>query len=390
MMLKEQGLLSYEDKLKKYFPEFPSYTDSITIRHLLTNTSGLLDYYNDLSLGEVLPEVTTKIAIDSLISQDGLKFKPGEKYSSSNSNYLLLALIIEKVSKKTYREFLNDNIFIPLGMNHTYVYDETVTDIPHRVNAYNVFWTKNELDMRHKVIGAGDIYSTVDDLFLFDQALYSNKLVSRETFKTAYDTSGLLNGALPKTKYGFGWLINARHKDNFFIGHPGGIGGFTGLFLRFINKNNTLIILSNYSNSSPDDIKDMNGATMIMMGEPFTFAKISIVASFYNWYKLGFDDAMSKMREVKNDTAKYDFSEGPLNNLGYFFLRYRKEPLLAIEVFKFIVELYPESWNAYDSFAEAYMNAGNKQLAIDNYKKSLKLNPENTNAVEWLKKLKNK
>lgn len=387
MMLKERGLLSYEDKLKKYFPEFPSYTDSITIRNLLTHTSGLPDYYNDLHLANLLPMVTTKIAVDSLIKQHGLKFKPGEKFSSSNSNYLLLALIIEKVSKKPYCDFLQNNIFKPLGMNHTTVYDETIINIPGRVNAYGLFFTTNEIDLQHKAIGAGDIYSTIDDLFLFDQALYSDKLISRKTLEAAFDTTGLLKGDVPGRKYGFGWAIDSRYPDNIFLSNTSGIGRFTGMFIRFVNKNNTLIILSNYSNSPTDDIKKFYNAVMIMMGKTYTPPKISITSCFYNWYKSDFEEAMDKLKEAKKDTAKYDFSEDPLNNLGYYFLQNQKDAQSAIRIFKFIVRLYPESSNAYDSLGEAYMVAGNIEIAIQNYEKSLKLDPLNTNATEKLKEL---
>jgi len=148
MMLKEKGLLSYEDKLTDYFPTFPDYAKTITIRHLLTHTSGLVDFINDLKLLKKVPDLTDVIGLDSLINQPALKFETGKKYSYCNSGYFLLALIIEKVTGKTYGEFIEENILKPIGMKHTYVLDETMTNIPNRINSYKFFWEKSDDDLQ--------------------------------------------------------------------------------------------------------------------------------------------------------------------------------------------------------------------------------------------------
>lgn len=384
MMLKEDGLLSYEDRLRDYFPAFPDYAKPITVRHLLTHTSGLVDFINDLDLLDKVPELTDEIGLDSLINQPGLKFEPGERYSYCNSGYFLLALIIERVTGKTYREFLEENIFKPLGMNHTYILDMTITHIPNRINSYKFFWEKNDDDLHLKANGNGNLYSTVDDLLLFDQALYSDKLISQETLRDAYDTRDLPRGR--NYVYGFGWRIPTDPPGN-IVYHNGGIAGFRAHFWRDMNNKNTLIVLSN--NTWLSDAPDiLSAADNIMQGKPYELGRIMVSEFFIeNWYFKGFDAAVKRMRyAIENDSSRYDFSPASLNDVGYFFLN-RNQVDEALRMFKFALELHPHDYDLWDSLGEAYMTAGNNVEAIKNYKKALELNPDCETAKRALQKL---
>lgn len=387
MMLKERGKLSYDDKLIDFLSDFPSYGKNITIRHLLTHTSGVPDFVNEMHLHYKIPVLTTRLVYDSLKAQTSLNFNPGEKYSYSNSGYFLLALIIEKVTGKTYREYLEKNIFKPLGMNTTYAYDESMTDVPNRVNAYVGYWQKNEDDLKLKVAGEGNIYSTVSDLFLFEQALYHNRLIKTETMVEAYNTANLLP-IREGLNYGFGWNIK-NDTSGTIVYHPGGNGGFRCQLWRHLDKKRTLIVLSNntFLSSCPNIL---SGAQKIMKGESYTLGEIPITELFYKiFYEKGFDTAMERIKqEKKKNDPKYCYPEKNINNLGLEFMFFRKEPHHAVEIFKFNAELYPESWNTYDSLAEGYLQIGENKLAIEAFDKSLKLNPKNTNAAKRLKKLK--
>ena len=175
MMLKEKNLLSYDDKISKYFTEFPEESFKITIRNLLTHTSGIPDFRSGKFGVFKLPLLTNEIAYNTIKDNFDLLFDPGSEYSYSNSNYFLLAMIIEKITGMSYPEFMKENIFKPLGMNNTYINYEFRDSIPNRINGYTYYWKKTDYDLTDKAIGHGNIYSTIYDQYLFDQALYSEK-----------------------------------------------------------------------------------------------------------------------------------------------------------------------------------------------------------------------
>lgn len=384
MMLKEKGLLSYEDKLTNYFPAFPDYAKTITIRHLLTHTSGLVDFINDLKLLDKVPDLTDTIGFDSLINQPVLKVETGKEYSYCNSGYFLLGLIIEKITGKTYREFMAENILKPLGMKHTYVLDETMTNIPNRVNSYKFFWEKSDYDLHLKANGNGNIYSTVDDLLLFDQALYGDKLIHQETLREAYATTGLAHRR--SFVYGFGWKIQADSTGK-IVSHNGALAGFRAHLWRDLRNKNTLIILANNTWISEDpDI--LSAADNIMQGKPYKLGKIMMSEYFMeNWYFKGFDAAMKQLHFIiGHDTSRYDLSPECINDLGYYFMD-RIQAGDAIKIFELAVALHPNNGNLWDSLGEAYIKAGNRARAIKNYRKALELNPDLETAKSALQKL---
>jgi len=201
MILKEQGKLSFEDKLTMYFPEFSGFANDVTIKQLMTHTSGMPDQYR---LGIYKAGLTNEMVKEALLKHGKLNFKPGYKYSYSNGGYVLLSLIVEKVSGISFHEFMELNIFNPLGMANTLVYDESAPNIENRavgydhegeLNDYNIFTT-----------GAGGMYSNVHDLYLWDQALYTEILVSKTSLEEAFTSTYLNNGTL--SNYGYGWIVS--------------------------------------------------------------------------------------------------------------------------------------------------------------------------------------
>ena len=240
MILEEEGELSYDDKLIDYFPEFPEYAKDITIHHLLTHTSGLYDYFRK---GQYRKNLTNSDVLEFLIKQKKINFYPGTEYSYSNSGYVVLSMIIEKASKVPYHEFLKEKIFVPIGMENTLVYDESKPKIPKRAVGYK---SNGKLrDYEILTTGDGGIYSNVEDLLLWDQALYTNQLVSLETLRKAFKPNILSSGE--KKNYGYGWVIDP---ENEIVLHGGSLGGYKTFIRRDLKNKWTLILLSNFSNET--------------------------------------------------------------------------------------------------------------------------------------------
>ncbi len=267
IQLHEQGKLDYNQKIGIYFPELDNFGNRITIKHLLNHTSGLPDYFK---LGWAEPGVTNAQIYSKLINNlKSLDFKPGNKYSYNNTGYLLLALIVEKVSGVPYFKFVNDNISEPLEMENTWVHDLRNPGVLQKSRAigYNKKMKKED-DYHLLTWGDGGMYSTLEDLFLFDKALYTGALVSVESLEEAYTETELNNGA--KKDYGYGWVIG-NNINGKVVSHTGGLAGFRNYFERQIEVKNTIIILTN--NSNEDISKIRNTLVKILDGRPYEMPK---------------------------------------------------------------------------------------------------------------------
>jgi CubicO group peptidase (beta-lactamase class C family) len=244
MILAERKQLSLEERLTDFFPEFPAYGRQITLRHLLTHTSGLIDYEDIIPKGTELP-VLDRDVLRLLMQQDKTYFPPGTKYRYSNSAYALLALIVEARSGNTLAWFLKENIFRPLKMDHTLAYQQGMSVVPNRAYGYSPdasTFKRTDQSLTSSVLGDGGIYSSVADLYQWDQVLYTDKLVSRKMLKLAF-TSGPATEH-PDTGYGFGWFVGQYHGVR-EIWHSGNSLGFTTRIARFPEKKFTVIILAN-------------------------------------------------------------------------------------------------------------------------------------------------
>lgn len=260
VQLQQEGKLAYEDDFTVYIPELAAY-EGITIRHLLTHTSGLPDY---MELAEDHWD-KTKIATNEDITklfQDNhpeIAFKPNESWEYSNTGYLLLGTIIERVSGKAFGEYLKEKIFDPLGMDNTLVYRRRYA--PQKIENYAEGYIYSDMlqrkilpDVMGKgfyvvyldgIVGDGMVNSNLHDLLRWDRALYDNTLVSvqeKELIFSSYQTSDSA-----ETDYGYGWMIEESDKYQSIVHHSGGWAGYRTYIERHLDNDKTIIILQNYS-----------------------------------------------------------------------------------------------------------------------------------------------
>ncbi len=247
MILKEQGKLNYDDAVQKYLPLFPY--NNITLRHLMNQTSGLPEYF-DIAAGDMtlLDTLNNQSMLELLAAKKPvLVFQPGERWQYCNTNYTTLASVVEKVSGTTADKFFQQYIAGPLKLSNTYVYHLNMKSYPpSRVFGLQFEGGKpvlNDLVRFDGIVGDGNVYSSVEDLYKWNQALYTEKLVKKATFAEAITPGKLNNGNA--TTYGFGWFIREQNK---IVSHTGGWVGFGTEIIRYLDKNQTIIVLDNSSN----------------------------------------------------------------------------------------------------------------------------------------------
>ncbi|OFX87799.1 MAG: hypothetical protein A2W99_15900 [Bacteroidetes bacterium GWF2_33_16] len=249
MILKEQGKLSYDDTVTKYIPELPY--KGITIRMLLNHTSGLPNYmwltenywkeknapYNE-DIIKMFEETKTPIY-----------FSPGRRFDYSNTGYVLLASVVERVSRKRFSTFMEDEIFIPLGMENSFVYSSSFKTRKNMLKGYGIRGKRYRVideTVNDGTVGDKGVYSTIDDLFKWDQALYANTIVSEETMNEALSGFKIRNKY--NVNYGFGFRLTQRDNKK-VVYHHGRWNGFRTSIYRFVEDNNTIIVLNHTSTS---------------------------------------------------------------------------------------------------------------------------------------------
>jgi CubicO group peptidase (beta-lactamase class C family) len=251
MILAERGKLSLDDKITKFFPGFPKYGEQITVRHLLTHTSGVFDYDDPVPPGTTV-QLKDKDVLKTVREHDGTYFPPGTKFRYSNSGYALLALIIEKVSGQSYAQFQKANIFDPVGMKNTVAFEEDISTVPNRAFGYareNSVLVPKDQSLTSAVLGDGGIYSSVADLFQWDQALYTEKLISAKMLKDAYSVHSKQSD-MAGSGYGYGWYVAGPDH----VWHYGSTCGFNTMINRFPQKKTTVIILTNRNDAKLSEL----------------------------------------------------------------------------------------------------------------------------------------
>jgi CubicO group peptidase (beta-lactamase class C family) len=248
----EQGFLSLDDNVRKYIPELPDYGQAITLRQMLHHTSGLRDFLTLLPLsGRHDEDLHSKDELIALIArQKGLNNDPGAEFVYSNSNYFLLGEVVQRATKKSLAEFAGENIFKPLGMNHTRFYDDHTVVVPGRVSGYDpgtngaflVDWSTN-----YDAVGAGGLMSSVDDLLLWDRNFYENKL-GKGTLLRELQTRGVLNDG-KQIRYALGLEIGT-YRGLPIVEHNGALFGYRTVILRFPEQRFTVLCLCNVSTAS--------------------------------------------------------------------------------------------------------------------------------------------
>ncbi|SPF45053.1 Beta-lactamase (fragment) [Candidatus Sulfopaludibacter sp. SbA4] len=277
LQLVEAGKLKTEDPVSKYYTDAPASWSKITIHNLLTHTSGIPSYteipgfFQKQAMFDLTPAEIVKLTEDK-----PLDFEPGEKWKYDNSGYILLGYVIEKVSGQTYADYIRQHIFEPLGMHDT-GYDNTKDILPHRASGY-VYqggrWQNAPYLAMTLPYAAGSLYSTVDDLLIWDQALYAGKPLTAASFEKMFTPY--------KNGYGYGWGIGKQF-DHKQISHGGGINGFSTVISRFPDDKVTVIVLSNMQSPAVGRIGSAL-AGMVFGIDPVVHSEIKIESKLLDDY----------------------------------------------------------------------------------------------------------
>lgn len=253
MLLEAEGRLRYDDSISNYLPQLPATARSVTIRMLLTHTSGLWAYE------DFVPDSQTTQVRDAdvpalIANADSNYFRPGSAYRYSNTGYALLALIVERVSGQRYATFLHDRIFAPLAMDNTVAYETGISTVPNRALGYTVDAgrvTGSDQSSTSAVLGDGGIYSSLDDMAKWDAALDAHTLVPEADQRDAWTSAVTTRGT--RVGYGFGWFVDSA-SDGPRLRHHGETSGFTNAILKIPSRRLTILILTNRAGGEPWDI----------------------------------------------------------------------------------------------------------------------------------------
>jgi len=301
LQLAEQGKLSLDDKLSKYFPDFPK-ADSVTIHMLLTHTSGIKDYTEVPEFSKVCTLRLEKDSMVALIKKQPFVFSPGTEWSYSSSGYFLLGYIIEKVSGKSYNDYVADNIIQKAGLKNTCV-NSWDSILLYRAKGYRKTmngWKNAYFISMEGPYSAGAIISTVEDLYQWDNALFSNKIISAASFSkmtTPY-----------KGHYGYGLSIDS-FQHHLEIGHNGGINGFNSFLGRFPTDDVVVTGLSNEETTNTEGIVNALAAIVfdIPVAPPYKHIEIKVASAILKRYAGAYKQANGQVDTFKIKDGKLYF-----------------------------------------------------------------------------------
>jgi CubicO group peptidase (beta-lactamase class C family) len=277
MLLVHDGKLRYDDKLTDVFPDFPAYGKAITIRNLLNHTSGLPDYEDLMAAAEKrkgaplwtpVRQIQDAEVLDLLKQEAAAKFAPGTQWSYSNSGYVVLGLVVTKISGKPFREFLRERIFAPLKMSQTVAYQKGQNEVTSRAYGHSNgahYWKETDQSPTSATLGDGGIYSSLNDLAKWDEALAQHALLSEKEMQPALTPAQLTSGTQPKwpansdrpegapVSYGFGWFLDS-YRNHPRMWHYGDTIGFHTYIQRFPADRLTIVILCNRTDLDPESL----------------------------------------------------------------------------------------------------------------------------------------
>jgi len=266
MLLAKDRKLRYDQPARDILPELPPSAQGVTVRHLLNHTSGLPDY-EDLIPDSQTVQVSDRDVLALLARKDTLYFPAGTQYRYSNSGYVLLGLIVERVSGLSLPAFLHARIFAPLGMGASVAHVEGKDTVPHRAYGYSPDssgFKPTDQSVTSATLGDGGIYTNVDDLVRWDAALYGDKLVDAATLRLATTPPVLPAGA--ETQYGFGWFVDSYRGVKRWR-HTGETSGFRNAIQRYPDRRFTVIVLTNRSSGEPGVLAERI-ADALLFGAP--------------------------------------------------------------------------------------------------------------------------
>jgi CubicO group peptidase (beta-lactamase class C family) len=267
VLLEQDGKLSFDDDVHKYIPELPDFGAKITIRNLLHHTSGLRDQWDLLDLAGwrySLDLITNDDVMSVVVRQKALNFAPGSEYSYSNTGFTLLGEIVKRVSGKSLREFTTERIFVPLGMQHTHFRDDHAEVIKHQAYGYSKDKGAWELSITNfDTVGATSLFTTVEDLALWDENFYTGKVGGPHFTETMLTHDALTNGE--KNSYAFG-LVTEKYRGLDVVDHSGSDAGYRSDLLRFPQQHFSVAALCNAGDSGPSTLTQ-KVADVLLAGE---------------------------------------------------------------------------------------------------------------------------
>lgn len=296
LKLQEEGKISITDKLSEFLPDFPR-ADEVTIHHLLTHTSGIHSYTGKPDFMNKVTSAVTEEEVIAYLRDDAYDFNPGEKWLYNNSAYFLLGHIIGKVTGKPYGTYLEETFFDPLGMVNTGVHSSKLK-LENEARGYTKENGQYKLAANWEMSwagGAGALYSTVEDLHIWNEALFKGKVLQEKSMESAFTPVVLNNGQKPENaSYGYGWALG-EHRGQETIEHGGGLHGFLSQLVRFPEENTTVVLLTNIT---PPEVNIDSRK----------------VGEFLLWEKMEHQDSRSLNASVSEDlhqyAGRYDFSNG--------------------------------------------------------------------------------
>jgi CubicO group peptidase (beta-lactamase class C family) len=395
MQLVEAGKLDLAAPPSRYLDGLPAAWAKVTVRHLLTHTSGIPDIWDRDARLIADDEQAAWAKVKAL----PMEFEPGAQVRYNQANYVALGRIIDKLSGQPFARFIKSQQFDVAGMPRSGFYD-SYDVVPHSARIYRLVDPKVGRpgnitgvfdEFQPSVRTAAGMNSTAEEIARWVIALQQGKLLKDKSSLETLWTPGVLNdgsvhgigiSALPA--YALGWLRTVPPEQRAI----GGIGAGRSAFFMYPDDDLAVVILTNLQFGAPHTLVFEVAGHYVPSLHPSTGFGVpaAIKALRPKLMKRGFENAVEVAGELKKQDPKFRPDEFDMNAWGYELLQNGKKKE-AVEIFKLNVVLYPKSANTYDSLAEAYEKGGDRALAIQNYKRSLELDPKNTNAVKHLKVL---
>ncbi|MDM1554767.1 MULTISPECIES: serine hydrolase domain-containing protein [Chryseobacterium] len=376
----EKGQLSLEDNISKYLENLPQEWQEVKVKHLLTHSSGIpnLIAFNEISIDDSNAKVIERLA------KEKMDFKTGNEFRYNQTNYFLLTMIIEKITGQSFENFILNNQFSD-SKNQVVFSSNALEKIPHRVVKYNYNSAKKQYEKSTDVSGtrahsANGIAITLPAFLKWSLHLSNNDLLNQKTKEMMWQPFDFSN---KKDIFAYGWDISKVNNINSYNFS----GGNVSAYKIYPQNNIAIVMMSNGYSIFPIQYRIINHiAAMIDKGltDNYSLAEETIISEFSKKNNPGAEKIYYSLKE-KN--PKWNF-ENTLNDIGYILLRNSRIDE-AIKVFTINVKENPQSANAFDSLGEGYFSVKNYVSALENYKKSLALNPENANATKMIQKIEN-
>ena len=409
LQLVQKENIKLDDSLVTYFSDFPY--PAVTIRHLLAQTSGLpaLERLENDYIKQYPNEIlSSQLVYSHLLEQKKpLLFQPGDNWRYNNLNYVLLAMLIEKVGRMPFAAYMKQYVFKPAGMQATYIREAKMPNTIRYTRPafyFTQYHNVDSLDHRQfytyynlgSLPGPNNVVSTIQDLWQFDRAFFAGKLINPSLVEAAMAPIQFNNGKVFRMgsstrSYGLGWNVYDSKTEpvNHYVFHDGHIVGLVTFLNHNLTKDQTIIF---YDNMDNNPIQVMVSVSNLLNG--LAPAPLQTKQSLVRVYgealvAKGPDYAITKFNKLKDDSTHYYMNELEMNRLGLELLQATSQTyqVLALEVLKLNTLLYPKSGNTYDSYAIALAQHNRKEEAIAMYRKSIAIWPTNEDGKKALQKL---